>query len=306
MEDNREKIVIFDSHAHINYENYTEEDRERVIAEIEASDLGYVMDVAFDWHSSEMAAGHGERLPWCYAVVGVHPHEAKTMNDDTLEDLKKLALEKESVKAIGEIGLDFYYDNSDRETQRHWFRKQLRLALDLGMPIVIHSREADMETLEILKEEGAFSSERKALFPPRPVPKTVTEYMADQGPEKEKVKKTVDFTGVSGDARVDIHCFSGSRELAIEYVKLGATLGVDGPVTYKNNRKTVEVVEAIPLEFIMAETDAPYLTPVPHRGKQNKSEYVEYTLRKIAEIKGISYEEAAAVTTENGKRFFNI
>lgn len=105
---------------------------------------------------------------------------------------------------------------------------------------------------------------------------------------------------------VDIHCFSGSRELAIEYVKAGATIGVDGPLTYKNNKKTVHVVEAIPLEFLMAETDAPYLTPVPYRGKQNKSEYVEFVVRKIAEIKGTSYEKAAEATYENGKNFFGI
>ena len=159
---------------------------------------------------------------------------------------------------------------------------------------------------DILNEEGAFSDERKSWFPPRRLPTAPSEFDIMGAGGKVLSHRAVAFGDCGGDARVDIHCFSGSRELAIEYVKAGATIGVDGPLTYKNNKKTVHVVEAIPLEFLMAETDAPYLTPVPCRGKQNKSEYVEFVVRKIAEIKGISYEKAAEATYENGKNFFGI
>ena len=138
--------------------------------------------------------------------------------------------------------------------------------------------------MDILKEEKAFSDERCSWFPKR----------VGAGGVLEK------------DARVLLHCFSGSSQLGQQYVKLGATLSVAGPVTYKNNRKTVETVEAIPLEYLLAETDSPYLTPVPFRGKPNKSVYVEHTVRKIADIKGISYEETANITMENAKKFFNI
>ena len=143
------------------------------------------------------------------------------------------------------------------------------------MPIVIHSREADREVMDILIEEGAFSEERKALFE-------------------------------DGTPHVDIHCYSGSAEFAKEYLKLGAVLGVDGPLTYKNNKKTVAVVETVPLESLLIETDAPYLTPVPFRGKPNKSPYVEYVARKVAEIKGLTYEEVAEATMNNAKKFFGI
>lgn len=292
--------ILFDSHTHINNEEYTEESREALIREIEASDVSMVMDIGFDWPSSLQAVKDAGSYPWCYAVVGVHPHDAKTMNEEMLDDIRKLAQAEPKVKAIGEIGLDFYYDLSERDVQREWFRRQIRLANELHMPIVIHAREADQETMDILVEEGAFSDERKSWFPERKTPAEPTVYETEQG------ERTADFTKAKGDARVVIHCFSGSRELALQYVKLGATIGICGPVTYKNNRKTVEVCQAVPVEFLMAETDAPYLTPVPFRGKPNKSPYVEYTVKKIAEIKGISYEEAAEKTAENGRVFFNI
>lgn len=275
--------MLFDSHAHINNDTYTQEEREALISEIEASDLSYVMDIGFDLESSVRACEDAKRLPWCYAAVGVHPHDTKTMDDEMLDSIRTLA-GREKVRAIGEIGLDFYYNHSDEKTQEYWFRRQIRLANELRMPIVIHSREADQKTMDILKEEGAFSDERCSWFPKR----------MGAGGKEEK------------DARVLLHCFSGSRELGKQYISLGATLSVAGPVTYKNNRKTVEMVEAIPVEYLLAETDSPYLTPVPFRGKPNKSPYVEYTVRKIAEIKGIEYEEAAGRTLANAKVFFDI
>ena len=166
--------------------------------------------------------------------------------------------------AIGEIGLDFYYDHSPRDCQREWFRKQIQLAHGVNLPIIVHDRDANDETFRILKEEKAFQ------------------------------------------VGVVMHCYSGSAELAKQYIRQGATISIAGPVTYSNARKTVEVVKAIPLAHLFIETDSPYLTPVPHRGKRNESAYVKHVAEKIAEIKEIDFEEVALITTENAKRFFGI
>jgi TatD DNase family protein len=275
--------MLFDSHTHINNENYDETQRQALMEEIEASDVSFVMDVGFDLASSVQAIKDAKARSWCYAAVGVHPHDADSLDEETFVLLRGLA-KKDKVQAIGEIGLDYYYDRSARDVQRYWFRRQIQMANELRMPIAIHSREADQETMDILREEGAFSAERQSWFPKR------------KGSEGELLP----------DSRVLLHCFSGSRELAQQYIRLGATLSICGPVTFKNNRKTREVVEAIPIDFLLVETDAPYLTPEPFRGRPNKAPYVEYTARKVAEIKGIAYEEAARITCENAKRFYNI
>ena len=159
--------ILFDSHTHINNDGYSEEERAQLIAAIEDSEVAYVMDVGFDLPSSERAVSDATLLPWCYAAVGVHPHDTKTMTEEIYEKIRRLAGQPK-VQAIGEIGLDFYYNHSDAEDQRYWFRRQIRLANELHMPIVIHAREADQETMDILKEEGAFSEERCGWFPPRP------------------------------------------------------------------------------------------------------------------------------------------
>lgn len=275
--------ILFDSHAHLNNDTFSEEERESLIDDIEASDVAYMMDVGFDLPSSLQAVKDAQRLSWCYGAVGVHPHDTKTMDEEMLLLIESLA-RKDKIQAIGEIGLDFHYNHSEAEEQRCWFRRQIQLANKLRMPIVIHSREADQETMDILKEEGAFRDERCGWFPKR------------KGPDGTETK----------DARVLLHCFSGSRELAEQYIKLGATISIAGPVTYKNNRKTTEVVRAVPLEYLLVETDSPYLTPEPHRGKKNKPPYVEYTARRVAAIKEIPYEEVAYRTLENAKVFFNI
>lgn len=281
--------MLFDSHAHLNNEDNTPQMLAELIETIERSSLDYVMDIGFDPASSERAAQHAMAYPWCYAAVGCHPHDAKVMNEEMLEIIRQLA-SYDKVKAIGEIGLDFHYDRSERDVQREWFRRQIRLANELRMPIVIHAREADQEVMDILKEEGAFSAERKSWFPNRPDP----DGYASGAP------------GMAEDARVLLHCFSGSAELGKQYVKLGATISVAGPVTYKNNKKTVSMVDAIPLEFLLVETDSPFLTPVPLRGQRNIPPNVEYTCRRVAEIKGISFEEAAQMTRQNAMRFFGI
>ena len=293
--------MLFDSHAHINEASYSPEERAELIKTIEASDVDYVADIGYDLASSKLAVEHAARYPWCYAVVGCHPHDAKSMDDMELAMYKGLA-RKKKVVAIGEIGLDFHYDHSQRDIQREWFRRQIRLANQLKMPIVIHSREADQETMDILKEEGAFSEERKSWFPKRPDPSGYTLK------KSEAAKKTSDDPAdhMADDARVLIHCFSGSAELAAQYVKLGATISVAGPVTYKNNRKTVAVVAEVPMDFLLVETDSPYLSPEPLRGRRNMSPNVKYTAQKVAEIKDMTLEEVAAKTKENAMRFYGI
>ena len=249
---------------HLNNEGYTDGQRAELAKEIEASGVKYAVDIGFDLESSVIASKHAEKYSWCYATAGYHPHDAKYMDDMSLKMIKALAA-KPKVVAIGETGLDFHYDHSPRDVQRECFRKQIRLAKELKMPIVIHSREADEETMNILKDEKAFS-----------------------------------------DIRVLLHCYSGSKELAKQYIRLGAIISIAGPITYKNARKNIEVVREIPIEYLLIETDAPYLTPEPFRGQRNKSPYVEHTARKVAEIKGMAYEEVARITCENAKRFYDI
>jgi len=263
--------MLFDSHAHLNSERY-EDDRDKIVEAIEKSDLEYVMDIGFDLESSVMAVEHAKKYSWCYAAVGCHPHDTKMMDEATLAMFKGLA-KKPKVKAIGEIGLDYYYDHSERDVQQYWFRRQVQLALELDMPIVIHDRDANDDVMRILKEEGVFA--------------------------KSRIDKL-------GDAKLLMHCFSGSKELAHQYIKLGAAISIAGPITYKNARKSIEVVQEIPLEHLLIETDAPYLTPEPFRGKRNQPGYVEYTARKIAEIKGLTYEEVVRITCNNAKKFFSI
>ena len=277
---------LFDSHSHLNEKTLTEEDRKDRIALIEDDpDLCHAMDIGYDLASSVMAADHAAKYDWCYAAVGFHPSDASDFGDAEYEAIRELA-GKPGVKAIGEIGLDYHYEGFSKEDQWTCFRLQIRLANELKMPICIHARDAEGDVMDILKEEGAFSKERKACFPKRPVPEG--------------------WEDAAADARVVLHCFSGSAELARQYVKLGATISIAGPVTFKNARKTVEVAQAIPAEFLLVETDAPYLAPVPMRGKPNLSNYVVHTARRVAVLKGMPLEELAEITCINAKRFYNI
>ena len=274
--------MLFDAHTHLNFEKYTDDERRALAAEIEASELAFIIDVADCVDSAVQALKDADDYPWCYAAVGIHPDHASTYTDADIEEIRKLAAHPKAV-AIGEIGLDYYYGTDDREEQQELFRKQIRLANELKMPIMIHSRDAHQLTMDILKEEGAFSDERKSWFPPRIV----------NGKEEP-------------DSRVQMHCFAGSPELAHEYIKLGATFSLGGPVTFKNGKRAAEVVRQVPIEYLMSETDAPYMAPEPLRGRPNKSPYIEHIVRRMAMIKGMEYEEIAAILTENGKRFFNI
>lgn len=275
--------MLFDAHTHLNFEKYTDEERRSLAAGIEASEVAFIIDVADCVESAKQALADADTYPWCFAAVGIHPDHASTYTDAEIEEIRKLAADPKAV-AIGEIGLDYYYGTDDREEQQELFRKQIRLANELKMPIMIHSRDAHQLTMDILKEEGAFSDERKSWFPARP---------AAGG-------------GIEPDARVQMHCFSGSPELALEYVKLGATISLGGPVTFKNGKKAAEVVRRVSIEYLLSETDAPYMAPEPLRGRRNRSEYIEHIVRRMAVLKGLEYEEAARILTENGKRFFGI
>lgn len=254
--------MLFDSHAHLDATQF-DHDRDLVIKRAKLNGISFILNPGADYESSVKAVELAKTHDFIYAAVGVHPHDAETMDMSVLEALEILA-KNSKVKAIGEIGLDFYRDLSPRDVQDKWFREQIRLAKRLGLPIIIHDRDANDEVLKVLKEEKAFE------------------------------------TGVL------MHCYSGSRELATQYVKLGAMISIAGPITYKNARKTLEVVEAVPLEHLLVETDAPYLSPEPMRGKRNEPMHVKYTCQKMAVIKGISYEEMAKATLENAIRFFKI
>lgn len=255
-------MMLFDSHTHLDSGKFSL-DREAVIQRAISEGVELMMNPGADLESSMAAVELAKTHPQIYAAVGVHPHEVKNMDESMLAMIRHLA-GKPKVKAIGEIGLDYYYDFSPRDLQQKWFIEQLRLAKKLGLPVIIHDRDANEDVFSILKEEDAFSH------------------------------------------GVLMHCFSGSHELAKQYVKNGAMLSIAGPVTYSNNKKTVQVVEMIDIEHLLIETDSPYLTPVPHRGKRNEPCYVKHTCDRVAEIKGLSSEEVGSITLENAKRFFKI
>jgi TatD DNase family protein len=254
--------MFFDSHAHIDGEKF-DRDRDLVLSRAKANGIDYIMNPGADFESSVRAVALAQKYEMVYAAVGIHPHDAASLDDGLLMMIEALT-KKPKVQAIGEIGLDFHYDFSPRDTQRYWFIEQLRLARRLKLPVIVHDREANQETFDTLRKEQAFE------------------------------------TGVL------MHCYSGSAQLAKEYVKLGGYISIAGPVTFKNSKKLIEVVEAVPLERLMIETDSPYLTPEPFRGKRNESLYVKYICEKIAHIKGIDISVVAEATTKNAKDYFKI
>lgn len=255
------KPMIFESHAHYDSQKY-DEDRDAVLSAMLEHNVGTIVNSAADWESVTEVVELAERYPFIYAAVGLHPDEVGALNEERFAFLKEQC-QKEKVVAVGEIGLDYYWDNESHDVQKKWFIRQLNLARELDLPVVIHSRDAAADTLEVMKEHA-------------------------QG-----------LRGV-------IHCFSYSKELANEYIKMGFYIGVGGVVTFKNSKKLKEIVTEIPLERILLETDSPYLAPTPFRGKRNSSAYISYIAQEIAELKGISYEEVLAQTEKNGKELFRI
>ena len=255
--------MLFDSHAHLNDERF-DEDREELINSLKAKGVDLVLNPGACIETSKSSVDLANKYDFIYSAVGVHPHDVGEMTEEDIETLRKLALENEKVKAIGEIGLDYYYDNSPREIQKKWFKRQIELANELKLPIIIHDRDAHGDTFEIIKNT--------------------------KSPEIGCV----------------LHCYSGNVELAKEYVKMGCYISIPGTVTFKNNKKTREVAKEIPLEYLLIETDSPYMAPEPHRGKRNDPSLVQFVADKIAQEKGISYEQVCKATKENAKRFFNI
>ena len=252
--------MYFDTHAHYDDKAF-DEDREELLQKLESADVELIIDPGCDVDSSRKALELAEKFPFLYAAMGLHPEELEKHGGDALDKVRELAGHPKCV-AIGEIGLDYYWDASRREEQKALFRRQIELAMELDKPVIVHDREAHGDCLEIVR----------------------------------------DYPGLRGV----FHCYSGSAEMAKELLKLGWYLGFDGPITYKNARKALEALELCPLERILIETDSPYLSPVPMRGKRNDSSNLRYVADKIAQIKGLSPEEAAALTLANGCRLFGI
>ncbi len=254
--------MIFESHAHYDDSRFGP-DREAVIKKLKETGIGCIINVGSSMNSSRVSLEMAKKYDMVYSSVGVHPHDVQEMKESDLEVLLAMTA-YDKIVAIGEIGLDYYYDNAPREIQKLWFREQLKLAVELDLPVIIHSREASEDTYDILFENNAHS-----------------------------------VGGV-------IHCFSGSAEMARRYTDLGYYIGIGGVVTFKNAKKLVEVVKEVPLSRILVETDAPYLTPEPHRGKRNDSSFIPHIIEKIAEIKGLTKEEVETATWENGRRLFAV
>lgn len=255
-------MLLIDTHAHLDSSRFNK-DRAEVIKNARDTGVSYIVNIGADLKSSRYSVKLAREYPFIFATVGIHPHDAIGLDANVLAELEKLAGE-EKVVAIGEIGLDYYYDHSPRDIQRAAFIDQLVLAKKLNLPIVVHSREAEEDTMNILKEHYR------------------------QG-----------GTGI-------LHCFSGSLKMAREALELGFYLAFGGIVTFKNAGGLLEVLEELPLDRILLETDCPYLSPVPYRGKRNEPAYLPYVAEKIGEIKGVSLEEVAEITTANAIRVYNL
>jgi TatD DNase family protein len=254
--------MLVDSHAHLEMPDF-KRDLEQVIERAKQSGVGYIFTVGTEKKDWKRAIEIADSHPSIYAILGVHPYNAKEIDDLTYPTLRAHC-RNGKVKAYGEIGLDFFRNLSPRDIQLKRFREQIALARELGLPIVIHDREAHQETLEILKSEGA-----------------------------------EECAGI-------IHCFSGDYEMAKACIDMGFYISIPGSITFKNAEVFREVVKRIPLESLLVETDAPFLTPEPFRGKRNEPSYVRYTAQKVAEIKKIPFEKVAEVTTENALRVYRL
>lgn len=253
--------MIIDTHAHYDDEQFNE-DRDDVLNRMKDAGVELIVDVGSTLKSWDHIINLINEYPFVYGAIGLHPDEVGDFDEEQFARMKVL-LEHEKVVAVGEIGLDYYWDKEQHDLQKKWFVKQLELAREKKLPVIIHSREAAADTMEIMQQYG------------------------------------VGLKGV-------IHCYSYSVEMAKEYVKMGYFIGIGGVVTFKNAKKLKEVVKEIPLESLVLETDCPYLAPVPFRGKRNSSEYLNYVVEEIAEIKQISVEEVIQQTEKNARRLYDL
>lgn len=263
--------MIFETHAHYDDAQF-EEDREELLGKMQSAGIGRIINVGSSIESSKASLEIARKHDFIYAAVGVHPSDIEGLNEETFAWLRQQTPWEKTV-AIGEIGLDYYWDKEPevQERQRYWFRRQLELARETGLPVIIHSRDAAEDTMDYLRE---FHSETL----------TKESHMAEN-------------PGV-------IHCYSYSPEMAKEFIKMGYYIGVGGVVTFKNAKKLVKTVEEIPIERILLETDCPYMAPEPNRGTRNNSLNIPYVAAKIADIKGISVEEAERITEANARSVF--
>ncbi len=257
------KQIIFDAHAHYNDEIFLSDEQKNVIEYVFENGVRYILNAGTNIESSKESIALAEQYDGIYAVVGFYPHDCINIkNDEEAERELRDMLKHPKVKGIGEIGLDYHYDYTPRDMQKIWFEKQLCIAEELDVPVVIHDREAHGDIVEILKRH----------------PK----------------------------AKGMLHSFSGSKETAEELLALGWYISISGVVTFKNAVKMLDVVKVVPNDKLLIETDSPYLSPVPNRGKVNNSSNLWYTAGKIAEIKGISVEEVCEATCKNACKLFGI
>lgn len=254
--------MLFDTHVHLNADQY-EEDLQEVIERAKHEKVNNMVVVGFDRKTIQKAMELVEQYDFIYAAVGWHPVDAIDMTEEDLTWIEELA-SHDKVVAIGEMGLDYHWDKSPKDIQKEVFRKQIQLAKRVKLPIVIHNRDATADVVEILREEDA----------------------------KE----------VGGI----MHCFTGSLEVAKECMEMNFYISFGGPVTFKNAKKPKEVVKEIPLDRLLIETDCPYLTPHPYRGKRNEPSYVRFVAEEIAGLRGMTLEEVAEKTTANAKKLFGI
>ena len=252
--------MLFDTHAHLNDEAF-EGDREELILGLKEKGIEYVMNVGCCLDSSGDCIAMAEKYPFIYASIGSHPDSAGEVCEELMETYLKMS-KHPKVKAIGEIGLDYYYEGFDRQIQARAFEMQMALAQQVNLPVIVHERDAHEDGMAI-------------------------------------VRKFPEVTGV-------FHCYSGSAEMARQLVDLGWYIGFTGVLTFKNARKAVETAATIPLERIVLETDCPYMSPEPYRGKRNDPGRLIHMAEKLAEIRGLPVEEIVEITTENAKRLYRI
>lgn len=251
--------LIFDTHAHYNASQF-DEDRTTLLDSFSESGILGLINCGTDIEESKSSLMLSEKYDFIYAAVGFHPEDIAKANDDYLAKIKELASHKKCV-AIGEIGLDYYWVKDNKEEQKRIFTEQVILANELNLPVIVHSRDAHNDTLEILKK-----------YKPKGV----------------------------------LHCFSGSVEMAKEVIKLGMYIGLGGAVTFKNARVPLEVAKFVPLNRLLLETDCPYMSPVPFRGKRNQSTYISFIAEKIAEVRNLTKEEILTAANNNAFELFNL
>lgn len=253
-------MKLVDTHCHLDMPQF-EGDRDEVIERARLAGVGTLITIGSDEASNEAALKLARAHEGIYCAVGIHPHDARDFTDQTAGKLRRWAAHPKAV-AIGETGLDYHYDHSPREVQRAVMRRHLALAAELGLPAIVHSREASADTMSILRE--------------------------------------------SGHAKGVLHCFSGSLETAEEAMAMGYYISVAGPVTFKKSTRLREIVREIPDDYLLIETDAPYLTPEPHRGKRNEPAFLVHTAREVAAARGVTLEDVARITTLNASRLFGV